>query len=129
MISQLKTLLLVYLSTAMIVIGIPTLGYTMTVPTELSVPSMMEPSLSDAPAVQRALESRLLSQRLIDLGLSPAEVQAKVSSLTNEQLHQVAQQLDSVQTGGELILILAIVGAVVLVLAIIGLIHGHGHHY
>jgi hypothetical protein len=44
-----------------------------------------------------------------------------MASLSDDQIHQVAQNLDGLQAGGELILILAIIGAVVVILAIIGL--------
>ena len=130
MISQLKVLLLLYLSAAMVVIGVPSLGYSMTVPTEVPAgANIAGQRTADLLLIQRELESKVLSQRLVDLGLSPHEVQAKINGLTDEQLHQVAQQMEGVQTGGELILILAVVGAIVLVLAILGLLHGGGHHH
>ena len=52
---------------------------------------------------------------------SSSEVQDRLAGLNNDQLHQVALHLDGVQPGGELILILAIIGAVVVIMAIIGL--------
>jgi hypothetical protein len=67
------------------------------------------------------LESKVVSQRLADLGFTPSQVQERLAALTDEQLHQVAQNLDGAKPGGELILILAIIGAIVVVLAIIGL--------
>ena len=81
---------------------------------------------ADLDQIQSQLESKLVSQRLSDLGLTSEEVQLRLQSLTSEQIHQVAQNLDGVQMGGDLILILAIVGAVVLILALIGWI-GHAH--
>jgi hypothetical protein len=49
------------------------------------------------------------------------EIKDRLASLTDDQLHKVAQNLDGAQPGGELILILAIIGAIVVVLALIGL--------
>ncbi len=65
-----------------------------------------------------------MAQRLSDVGLTPPEVQERLASLTDEQLHQVAQNLDGMQPGGALIWILIIIGAVVVALAIIGLARG-----
>jgi hypothetical protein len=75
----------------------------------------------DLQTIQTSLESKVVSQRLSDLGFTPSQVKERLASLNDEQIHQVAQNLDGVQPGGELILILAIIGAVVVVLAIIGL--------
>jgi hypothetical protein len=101
---------------------IPTDGMAMLIPTEMTpgTPSVSSRAV-DGQHIQTQLESKLVAQRLSDVGLTPGEVQDRLASLTDDQLHQVAQHLDGVQAGGELILILAIIGAVVLVLAIIGL--------
>jgi hypothetical protein len=50
--------------------------------------------------------------------LTSLEVQERLVSLTDEQLHQVGQNLDGLQPGRALILILAVIGAVVVVLAL-----------
>ncbi len=121
-----KTLLLVYLSVAMVVMGLPSLSAAMLLPTESGpATTAAVQRLVDLQELQRHLESKMFAQRLADLGLSPGDVQARLQGLSDEQLHQVAQQLDGVQTGGELILILAIIGAVVLVLALLGWAHLH----
>lgn len=76
---------------------------------------------ADLSTIQSTLESKLVAQRLADIGLTAQEVQARLVALSDDQLHQVAQNLDGLQPGGELILILAIIGAIVVVLALIGL--------
>jgi methylglyoxal synthase len=96
--------------------------------------AMMAPS-SDVPQrgaelaqIQTQLESKLVQERLSALGLSPTEVQERMQSLTDEQVHTVAQNLDGLQMGGDaLIAILIIVGAVVLVLFLISAITGTAH--
>jgi uncharacterized protein DUF6627 len=109
--------------------GMPTAAYALLMPSELAtgVVTSADQRVADLEQIQSKLESKLVAQRLSDLGLTQDEVQTRIQSLTDDQLHQVAQNLDGVQMGGELLLILAIVGAVVLVLALIGAI-GHGHH-
>jgi uncharacterized protein DUF6627 len=111
---------LVYFAVWLVAIGcVPVDGMAMLIPsdTELSLGSRT----ADLQAVQATLESKLVVQRLTDVGLTLEEAQARLASLTDDQLHQVAQHLDGLQPGGELILILAIIGAIVVVLAIIGL--------
>ena len=115
--------LIIYFVVWLIVIGcFPTEGMAMLVPsdTALAGPSAGT-RVTDVQHIQAQLESKLVAQRLSDVGLTPSEVQDRLASLNDDQLHQVAHSLDGLQPGGELILILAIIGAVVVVLAIIGL--------
>jgi hypothetical protein len=63
---------------------------------------------ADLKRIQTTLESKTLQQKLMDYGLSPEAAMAKVNSLSNEQVHQLASNMDSVQAGGD-----GIVGAVV----------------
>jgi hypothetical protein len=51
-------------------------------------------------AIQKTLETEVIRQRLADLGLSSGEVLAKLSTLTDEQVHQLASRIDAVQAGG-----------------------------
>ncbi|HEX9138109.1 MAG TPA: PA2779 family protein [Nitrospirota bacterium] len=50
--------------------------------------------------IQKTLETEVIRQRLEDLGLSSGEVLAKLSTLTDEQVHQLASRIDAVQAGG-----------------------------
>lgn len=117
---------IMYFTVWLVVIGfLPPEGMAMRIPSDVT---MSESGISlrdaDLQQIQTQLESKLVAQRLSDVGLTPPEVQERLASLTDEQLHQVAQNLDGMQPGGALILILAIIGAVVVALAIIGLARG-----
>ena len=117
--------LVLYLSVWMLLIGIlaPLEGFAMLVPSERALQG------TDASLMQTTLEAKLITQRLSELGLSQDEIHARLAGLTGEQLHQFAQNLDGLQMGGDVLLILGIVAAVVLVLALItGVTHGAGHH-
>src|SRR5262249_996945 len=73
--------------------------------------------------IQRALETKIVEQRLRDWGLTPDEVGARLSQLSDEQVHQLATRLDALMPGGELgliILLLVIAIIVVLVLYLTG---------
>jgi hypothetical protein len=74
---------------------------------------------ADIETIQHVLESKVVAQRLADLGLSVEEVQQSMSKLTSQELHQIASNLDGLQSGGDLGLIVGILVVVVLVLLII----------
>jgi hypothetical protein len=126
--------LVIYLSLWMVIAGVlgglaPIEASAALMPSDLATGVVMpaDQRTADLERIQSQLESKLVSQRLSDLGLTSEEVQLRMQSLTDEQIHQVAQNLDGVQMGGDLLLILIIVGVVVLVLALLGGL-GHGHH-
>jgi hypothetical protein len=69
--------------------------------------------------VQAAFESKLVQQKLMDYGLSPEETMARVNTLSDEQLNQLATHTDSLQAGGDgggLIISLLIVAILVVIL-------------
>jgi hypothetical protein len=80
--------------------------------------------LSDLKKIQVVLESKLIAQRLSDLGFTVEEVQARLSQLPGHQIHQIAQQLDGLQIGGDglgiVIALLVIAILVVILLQITG---------
>jgi hypothetical protein len=114
---------IIYFVVWLIAIGcIPAESMAMLIPSDTVLSSPIASTrVADVQHIQAQLESRLVAQRLSDVGLTPSEVQERLASLNDDQLHQVAQNLNGLQPGGELILILAIIGAVVVILAIIGL--------
>lgn len=114
---------LLYFAVWLIAVGcLPTEGMAMIIPADVGTGTISAGARSaDLSTIQSALESKLVAQRLADIGLTAQEVQARLAALSDDQLHQVAQNLDGLQPGGELILILAIIGAIVVVLALIGL--------
>jgi hypothetical protein len=65
-------------------------------------------------SIQSALENKVVAQRLADYGLSAQEVDAKLGTLSDEQLHQLASLSGDVGGG--------IVGAVIAVLLVILLV-------
>lgn len=75
--------------------------------------------VADIQKIQTALESKLVVQRLTDLGLTVEEVQQAMAQLTTQELHDIASNLDGVQTGGDVGLIIGVLVVVILVLLII----------
>ena len=73
--------------------------------------------------IQSFLERKLVMQRLADLGFSVAEVQDRLSGLSDGQVHGIAQDLDGLRTGGiltEILTIALIVLVVILILEMTG---------
>ncbi len=56
---------------------------------------------TDLMKIQTALESTVIRQKLMDYGLSPEEAMARMSMMSDEQIHQLASHTDSLQAGGD----------------------------
>jgi hypothetical protein len=54
----------------------------------------------DLATVQKLLETKIVQQRLQDIGLTSDEMLAKVSKLSDSQIHQIAVQVDSLFAAG-----------------------------
>jgi len=51
--------------------------------------------------VQAALEDEYLAEHLCSLGLSPSEIQQRLSNLTIEERESILSRIDSLQAGGD----------------------------
>ena len=71
---------------------------------------------ADISKVQRVLESKVVGQKLEGMGLTPTEVEERLSMLSNSELHQFATQVENVYSGE------AGVGLVVIIAALLVLI-------
>jgi hypothetical protein len=74
----------------------------------------------DIETVSRALASDQVRDQLSRLGVEPAQVDARVASLTDEELHTMAQRIDSMPAGG--IGVLGVIGIAFVVLIILELV-------
>jgi hypothetical protein len=72
--------------------------------------------------IRQALEAEVVAQRLADFGLSQEEVAAKLPTLSDEQLHQLAGLSDSLAEGGVLGAVIAVLLIVLLVVVILKLV-------
>ncbi|MGD8915955.1 MAG: PA2779 family protein [Syntrophobacterales bacterium] len=76
----------------------------------------------DIQTIKKTLENKIVKQRLEDLGFSEEEIQERLNQLSNEEVHSLAMQIDSLSQGGILGVIIAVLVIVVLVLVILKLI-------
>ena len=75
---------------------------------------------ADMLAVQRALENRLVAQKLEDYGVTPAEVEVRLASMSDAELHTLASASRGLPSGGDslgvLVTVLLIILLVILIL-------------
>ena len=112
--------LALYLVLAMLVLSFPSQGWAMFIPSAQTV-SVRNADLN---RIQKTLESAVLKQRLADFGLSSEEAYAQINNMSDQQIHQFAANLDSIQAGGDgvgaLVFLLLVAIIVVVVLAATG---------
>ncbi|HEY4708357.1 MAG TPA: PA2779 family protein [Thermodesulfobacteriota bacterium] len=112
------------LAFTMFMIGaIPTRSMALVVDTDAVVAASAEHSReADIARIQRVLESKLVSDRLGQTGLTPDEIQGKIKNLSDEEVHSFASQLDSLYPGGDALgLVIAILIIVILVMVVLKL--------
>lgn len=84
---------------------------------------------ADLAAVQSALESKIIRQRLADMKLSPAEINQRIAKLDDQKVHQLAMHIDkqnAAADGGATVLI--VIAAIALLALIISLLKHDVHH-
>lgn len=67
--------------------------------------------------IQRALENRIVADKLTAYGVAPEEVQGKLGQMTDEQIHLLAQASDNALVGGDGIGV--VIGVLVIILLVI----------
>lgn len=75
----------------------------------------------DMQIIKKALENKVITQRLQDLGFSDQEIQDRMDQLSDQEVHNLATQIDSVNQGGLLGLVIAVLVVVLLVVVILKL--------
>jgi hypothetical protein len=94
-----------------------------------SAPAMFIPSTdegnganhrkTDIQKIQKLLESKLIQHKLSQFGLAREEIEARLHQLDDEQIHQIASQIHTLDPGGngaEVLLILLLLGIGVFVI-------------
>jgi hypothetical protein len=78
---------------------------------------------ADILVVQRALEHKLVAQKLRDYGVKPEEVQSRLASMSDQDLHTLASASKGLPSGGDglgaLVTILVIVLLVIIILKLL----------
>jgi len=86
---------------------------------------------ADLETIKKVLEAKMVRARLEQLGFSQEEIQARLSQLSDQQIHQLALNLEDIKVGGNLaegfgalvsLVFIGVIGAAVLVTLVIHLI-------
>jgi hypothetical protein len=89
-----------YLAVALFVIGIADKSYAGFSPSEVMNLSPLERTV-DLQKIRTALETKVLSEKLTQLGFNKDEIQSRLDQLSDQQLHKVALKVDQLKTGGD----------------------------
>ena len=95
--SPVLRILSAYLVVAMLLLSLPSQGWAMFMPSSDAAPTRQ----SDRTVIQKALESSVVKQRLIDYGFSSEKAMSRINKLTDKEIHQFAENLDSLQAGAD----------------------------
>lgn len=110
----------VILSLAMAVAALPPgTADAMMAPVDAPATDVQADRARDLQTVRQTLESRIIRQRLNDMGLSRTEVERRLSRLSDEQVHQVALSIERQNPAGDTGGILLVAAAVVLFVVLI----------
>jgi hypothetical protein len=75
--------------------------------------------MEDVQTIQRFLEGKIVQQRLSDFGLTAEEISSRLAQLSDDQVHDVAKQIDSLIPGSgalEIVVVLLVVAILVVIL-------------
>ena len=113
-----------YMATVMFLLGVAPKIEAGFSPSELIGHSQIIRS-TDVGKIQNFLETKMVRERLHSFGFSQEEIQARLNQLTDDQIHQVALQLDELNVagnGGEVIIIVLLI---LILVALIIYVTGH----
>ena len=112
-----------YLIIAMFIIGIAPKADAGLAPSEIIAMSQVDRT-ADLGKIQKVLEMKMVRERLEKLGFAQDEIQSKLSSLSDRQMHKLALQIDEIKVGGDgfgiVIALLVIAILVVLLIQLTG---------
>lgn len=112
-----RVLSLALIFSVTMVCATPSTGWAMLAPAQGAAAT---DRAADMRTVQTALESKIIRGRLKALGLSEQETASRLGKLTDQQVHRLAKDIDTLSPGGDVGGILVIV---LLVLLIVFVIH------
>lgn len=113
-----------YLVIAMFIIGVAPRLEAAFVPSEAIKLASVDRA-RDLEKIQAVLEQKIVKQRLQDLGFTDEEIRSRLSELSDQQIHNLAMQIDQLKVGkddalGVIIALLIIAILIVVLLQLMG---------
>ena len=109
-----------YLIIAMFIIGIAPKADAGIAPSEIIVMSQVDRA-ADIEKIQKVLETKMVRERLEKLGYAQEEINSRLTQLSDQQMHNLALQIDDIKVGGDLGIVIALLVIVILVVLFIQL--------
>jgi hypothetical protein len=110
-----------YLVFAMFVLGIAPRVEAGIAPSDVIALSQVDRAV-DIDKIQKALETKMVRERLEKLGYAQEEINSRLAQLSDQQMHNLALQLDDVKVGGDgLGIVIALLVIVILVVLLLQL--------
>lgn len=75
--------------------------------------------MADLKKIQKVLETKMIKERLKQLGFTEENIQNRLPQLSDEQLHQLALKLDELKVGGngaEVVISLFVIAVLIVIL-------------
>jgi len=94
------------------------------VPSDLTALSGIDRT-KDLGKIQQILETKMVQQRLEQLGFTKDEISSRLSQLSDQQIHQLALQLDQLKVGGDGLGV--VIALLVIAILVVLLLHLTGH--
>jgi len=101
---------------------LPVNGNAALVPSRLADGASVSERQAQVETIRQALEKEVVAQRLVDFGLSKEEIAAKLPTLSDAQLHQLAGLSKDIAAGNGAEAVIAVLVIVILVIVIIKLL-------
>ena len=105
-----------YLVLTMCVMGMTSRVYAGMVSSEICTFSEADTKITDLAKIQSVMETKIIKQRLKELGFTHKEIQARLDLLNGQQIHQLALKIDDLKVAGngfEVAVVFLLVGILV----------------
>jgi len=109
-----------YLVIAMFIIGIAPKADAGIAPSEIIAMSQVDRA-ADIEKIQKVLETKMVRERLEKLGYAQEEINSRLTQLSDQQMHNLALQIDDIKVGGDLGIVIALLVIAILVVLLIQL--------
>lgn len=103
-------------NTALLGFPVTTLGSPISTQTLLQ----LEQRQAHIDRIEAALQRDEVQQAMIKMGVSPTDAQQRVAALSDDELNTLAQQIEQLPAGGDVLAVVGIVFVVLIILDLVG---------
>ncbi len=118
MLKKLKKIVIWYMVGVMFLLGITPRIEAGFAPSEtVNLPTAER--MADLKKIQKVLQTKMIKERLKQLGFTEESIQNRLHQMSDEQLHQFARQLDDLKVGGngaEVVISLFVIAILIVIL-------------